>query len=284
LAGISDTRKKELLEKRKAYSNNKNVYSLLMQYAAEFGKSNIIGWSALQLKDLRRNGEYVYDKIMIVVDRLQLRSQIDSLMLNMNIDKRLVLEARNKKTFQAALASDTRLVIVNLQKFGAVREMLDADVLQKLANMRIVFLIDEIHRSNSGGQHEEMVSIFDELQSPFDNAAYAAASTKKNLIIGFTATPDDHTLARFGEFSGYAESEKLWRPFDSYTMKEAIEDGFILNPLKNIVPVASRMLFNLPGNALEGFTEKEYKDAQKSKSTKTASALTPSPGMWRTYW
>lgn len=268
LAGVSEARKKELLEKRKSYSNNKNVYSLLMQYAAGFGKSNIIGWSALQLKDLRRPDasgkcEYVYDKIMIVVDRLQLRGQIDSLMLNMNIDNRMVMEARDKKSFQEALASDTRLVIVNLQKFGAVREMLDADVLKKLANMRIAFLIDEIHRSNSGDQHEDMVSIFDELQSPFDNAAYAASSTKKNLIVGFTATPDDHTLARFGEFSGYAESEKLWRPFDSYTMKEAIEDGFILNPLKNIVPVASRMLFELPSNELEGFTEKEYKDAQK---------------------
>ena len=241
-------------------------YSLLMQYAAGFGKSNIIGWSALQLKDLRRDGEYVYDKIMIVVDRLQLRGQIDSKMLNMNIDNRMYVEASNKKTFQEALASDTRLVIVNLQKFGSVRDMLDAEVLQKLGKMRIVFLIDEIHRSNSGGQHEEMVSIFDELQSPFDsNADYSKARKKKNLIIGFTATPDDHTLARFGEFSGYAESEKLWRPFDSYSMKEAIEDGFILNPLKNIVPVASKMLFDLPSNQLEGLTEKEFKDAQKKQ-------------------
>jgi len=59
LVGVSEAKKKELLEERKAYSNNKNVYSLLMQYAAGFGKSNIIGWSALQLKDLRRDGEYV---------------------------------------------------------------------------------------------------------------------------------------------------------------------------------------------------------------------------------
>ena len=268
LAGVGEAKKKELLEKRKAYSNNKNVYSLLMQYAAGFGKSNIIGWTALQLKDLRRpdakgNAEYVYDKIMIVVDRLQLRGQIDSLMLNMNIDNRMYMEATNKKTFQEALASDTRLVIVNLQKFGAVREMLDAEVLKKLSTMRIVFLIDEIHRSNSGDQHEEMVSIFDELQSPFDNPTYT--STKKNLIIGFTATPDDYTLARFGEFSGYAESEKLWRPFDSYTMKEAIEDGFILNPLKNIVPVASKMLFDLPSNPLHGFSEQDFKDVQKKQ-------------------
>jgi type I restriction enzyme R subunit len=270
LVGVGEAKKKELLEKRRAYSNNKNVYSLLMQYAAGFGKSNIIGWSALQLKDLRRpdsNGkmQYVYDKVMIVVDRLQLRSQIDSLMLNMNIDKRLVKEATNKKSFQEALTSDYRLVIVNLQKFGAIKDMMDASVLKNLANMRIVFLIDEIHRSQSGDQHEEMVSIFDELQSPFDSDSYAGQAVKKNLIVGFTATPDDHTLARFGEFSGYAESEKLWRPFDSYTMKEAIEDGFILNPLKNIVPVASKMLFDLPSNPLEGFTEKEFKDAQKKQ-------------------
>jgi len=265
LAGVSESKKQELLAKRNSYSNNKNVYSLLMQYAAGFGKSNIIGWTALQLKDLRRNSEFVYDKIMIVVDRLQLRSQIDSKMLNMNIDNRMYVEAHNKKSFQEALASDTRLVIVNLQKFGSVREMLNAEVMTKLAQMRIVFLIDEIHRSNSGEQHEEMISIFDELQISFDqNVEYTQTRKKKNLIIGFTATPDDHTLARFGEFSGYAESEKLWRPFDSYTMREAIEDGFILDPLKNIVPVASKMLFDMPRNPAK-FTKKEYKDAQKKQ-------------------
>jgi type I restriction enzyme, R subunit len=266
LANVAPTKRAELIEKRRAYANNKNVYSLLLQYAAGFGKSNIIGWTALQLKDLRRNGQYVYDKIMIVVDRLQLRSQIDSKMLNMNIDNRMYIEAHNKTTFQAALKSDTRLVIVNLQKFGAVREMLDSDTLQKLAQLRIVFLIDEIHRSNSGDQHEEMVNIFDELQTPFDDQSqYNQTRLKKNLIVGFTATPDDHTLARFGEFSGYAESEKLWVPFDSYTMKEAIEDGFILNPLKNIVPVASKMLFDIPTNELEGFEEAEYKDVDKKQ-------------------
>ena len=284
LAGVSESKRKELLEKRQAYSNNKNVYSLLMQYAAGFGKSNIIGWSALQLKDLRHNGEYVYDKIMIVVDRLQLRSQIDSLMLNMNIDNRMYLEATNKKTFQAALASDIRLVIVNLQKFGAVHEILDSEVLQKLAKMRIVFLIDEIHRSNSGDQHEDMVSIFDELQHPFDSTLYSKASTKKNLIVGFTATPDDHTLARFGEFSGYAESEKLWRPFDSYTMKEAIEDGFILNPLKNIVPIASKMLFDLPKTSWMVSLKKTLRMPRRNKSMKIVSVLMPLPNILPTYW
>ena len=264
LAHVAPSKRAELIEKRKAYANNKNIYSLLLQYAAGFGKSNIIGWTALQLKDLRRNGEYVYDKIMIVVDRLQLRSQIDSKMLNMNIDNRMYVEANNKASFQKALESDTRLVIVNLQKFGAVAEMLAPDTMQKLSQLRIVFLIDEIHRSNSGEQHEEMVNIFDELQTPFDTQT-SLFRTKKNLIIGFTATPDDHTLARFGEFSGYAESEKLWVPFDSYTMNEAIKDGFILNPLKNIIPFSSKMIFSIPSNKMEGFEEPKYKDVDKKQ-------------------
>ena len=270
LAGVGEARRRELLEKRRAYSNNKNVYSLLLQYAAGFGKSNIIGWTALQLKDLRRqvNGhfEYVYDKIFIIVDRIQLRSQIDSKMLNMNIDRSMFVEAQNKKTFLEALHSDKRLVIVNLQKFGAVREMMDSEVLQRLAKMRVVFLIDEIHRSHSGEQNEEMVNIFDELQTPFDtDPAYQKSRAKKNLIVGFTATPDDNALARFGEFGRYAENEKLWVPFDAYTMREAIEDGYILNPIKNIVPIASKMLYDLPDNPLEGFAEVEYKDVDKKK-------------------
>lgn len=252
--GIGEERVQELVNKRLKYQNNKNVYSLLLQYAAGFGKSNIIGWTALQLKDLRKEGEYVYDKVMLVVDRLQLRDQLDSKMHNMNIQKAMFIEATDRKSFVDALSSDKRIVVVNLQKFGTVNTILDETVVKNLANLRIAFLIDEIHRSNSGIQHEEMLSVFDELQASFDNnEAYTQLRTKKNLIIGFTATPSDHTLARFGEYNRYAEAEKLWIPFDSYTMKEAIEDGYILNPIKGIVPVSAKMYFEIPENDLEGF-------------------------------
>jgi type I restriction enzyme, R subunit len=250
---VGEARKKELIEKREKYQNNKNVYSLLLQYAAGFGKSNIIGWTTLQLKDLKRNGEYVYDKVMIVVDRLQLRDQITDKMYNMNVNNKMFMEADSKRTFLSALKSDTRIVIVNLQKFGTVKQILTSDVLEKLSKLRIAFLIDEIHRSNTGFQHEEMVSLFDELQSGFDSGRYGKIKKKKNLIVGFTATPNDHTLARFGEYNKYAEAEKLWIPFDSYTMKEAIQDGYILNPLKGIVPISAKMYFEKPDDALEGF-------------------------------
>lgn len=127
-------------------------------------------------------------------------------------------------------------------------------LIKKLSAYRIAFLIDEIHRSNTGDQHEDMVSLFDDIQSSFDhNEEYIKTAQKKNLIIGFTATPSDHTLARFGEFNKYAEAEKIWIPFDSYTMKEAIEDGYILNPIKGIVPVSSKMFFEIPDDDLKGF-------------------------------
>jgi type I restriction enzyme R subunit len=252
--GVGDEKINELVTKRQKYQNNKNVYSLLLQYSAGFGKSNIIGWTALQLKDLRKNGEYVYDKVMLVVDRLQLRDQLDTMLHNMNIQKGMFIEAYDKKTFTTALKSDKRVVIVNIQKFGTVKDILDDSTINNLSKLRIAFLIDEIHRNNDGTQNQEMISIFDELQSSFDNSIDGSSAVrKKNLIVGFTATPSDHTLARFGEFNKYAEAEKIWVPFDSYTMKEAIEDGYVLNPIKGIVPVSAKMYFEKPENELEGF-------------------------------
>ncbi|MBW7954283.1 DEAD/DEAH box helicase family protein [Candidatus Gracilibacteria bacterium] len=252
LKNLGESQRNELISKRQKYQNNKNVYSLLLQYAAGFGKSNIIGWTTLQLKDIRRNNEYVYDKVMIIVDRIQLRDQIGNKMFNMNVNNKMFIEADSKASFLEALKSDTRIVIVNIQKFGTIKGILNDEVIDKLSKLRIAFLIDEIHRSNSGAQHEEMVNLFDELQNSFDNS-YGEKKKKKNLIIGFTATPSDNTLARFGEFNKYAEAEKIWVPFDSYTMKEAIEDGYILNPLRGIVPVSAKMYFEKPESEIEGF-------------------------------
>ena len=254
LKDIGEEKRNELIAKREKYQNNKNVYSLLLQYAAGFGKSNIIGWTTLQLKDLKRDGEYVYDKVMIVVDRLQLRDQITAKMYNMNVNNKMFIEASSKKTFLEALKSDTRIVIVNIQKFSTIKEILEPEVVAKLATLRVAFLIDEIHRSNSGDQNEDMVSLFDELQATFDKAEeYKKTKRKKNLIVGFTATPSDHTLARFGEFSHVGGGDKIWIPFDSYTMKEAIDDSYILNPLRGIVAVSAKMYFEKPDNILEGF-------------------------------
>ena len=94
----------------------------------------------------------------------------------------MFIEATDKKSFITALSSDKRIVVVNLQKFTSVDNILDVSVVKKLSKMRIAFLIDEIHRSNSGVQHEEMISVFDELQSSFDQSKdYQKQQTKRTL-------------------------------------------------------------------------------------------------------
>ncbi|MBQ0057488.1 MAG: type I restriction endonuclease subunit R [Bacteroidales bacterium] len=234
----------QVVAQRAAYCNNKYVYSLLLQYAAGFGKSNIIGWTALQLKDLRYDGAWAYDKILLVVDRLQLRDQLDTMMMNMNIDKSMFVEASDQKTFIKALTDKRRIIVVNIQKFLDVQDAL-TKAKKELKPMRVAFLIDEIHRSNSGESHEQMVSLFDVLQDSLDANAKENQG-KKNLVIGFTATPSDKVLARFGEFHRGENYNPLWLPFDAYTMKEAIDDGYILDPTKHIIPISIKMKYDLP--------------------------------------
>ena len=233
------------VKQRSEYQNNKNIYSLLLQYAAGFGKSNIIGWTALMLKDLRdSSGRKVYDKIIIVPDRVELRGQLDEMLYNMNIEKSMFVEATDRKSFREAILNDFKpIVVVNIHKFAS-DGIFDAADLRRYADKRICFIIDEIHRSNSGSMHEDMVNLFDKIQSAFDNnAAYCRSRHKKNLIIGFTATPTENALARFGEYKTFAEAGKQWVPSDCYTMQEAIQDGYILDPTKRIIPVSAKMFF-----------------------------------------
>ena len=115
--GVPQEKLEEIIRKRQQFYNNKFVYSLLMQYAAGFGKSNIIGWTALQLKDYRYEGHFAYDKVLMVVDRVQLRDQLDTTMMNMNIDNSMFVEANNSDTFVKALSDKRRIIVVNIQKF-----------------------------------------------------------------------------------------------------------------------------------------------------------------------
>ena len=255
--GITAKKTEEIIAKRLKFCNNMYVYSLLMQYAAGFGKSNIIGWTALQLKDYRYNGEYAFDKIMLVVDRLQLRDQLDTNMRNMNIDKSMFIEATDQKTFIEALDSNRRIIVVNIQKFLELQEAIDKAGV-KLQKMRVAFLIDEIHRSNSGDNNKEMINIFEKIQDSFNK--HGREYIKKNLLIGFTATPNDETLVRFGEFRS-ANIVPLWIPFDYYSMKEAIADGYILDPTKHIIPYNVPVKFELP----KELEDKDEADIRENK-------------------
>ena len=264
-AGATKEQVERTIQERRAYCNNKYVFSLLMQYAPGFGKSNIIGWTALLLKDLRHNGQWAYDKIIIVVDRLQLRDQMETMMRNMNIDKAMYVEAKDADGFVNALAPDAaeRIVVVNIQKFYTVKEALERAETQ-LKGMRVAFLIDEIHRSNTDDVHEEMRSLFDDLQDVLDGQQRTGG--RKNLVVGFTATPSKRVLARFGEFGGSLNTTQIWKPFDCYSMTEAIQDGYILDPTQHIIPIALKMHFYVEEQGQQREVTEDDADATFRKS------------------
>lgn len=264
--GVPHVRIEEIIASREKFKNNKYVYSLLMQYAAGFGKSNIIGWLALQLKDYRYQNDYAYNKILLVVDRLQLRDQLDTMMMNMNIDKSMFIEATDSDTFVKALAEKQRIIVVNIQKFLDMQNAIDKSDYE-LKKMRVAFLIDEIHRSNSGDENAEMIDIFAKLQEHLSVEGHEIG--KKNLLIGFTATPSEETLTRFGEFHS-AYTYPFWTPFDSYSMQEAIDDGYILDPTKHIISYAVPVEFELPPD-LEDVDD----DIQISENKKKVYAFEP---------
>jgi len=240
---VPDNVRKQVIEKRMSYNNNKNQFSLLLQYAAGFGKTYILCWLALMLKDLENistveKNDYLFDKILIISDRVDLRDQVDRSMHNMNIEKELFKEADNKEVLKACLSeSGPRIIIVNIQKFTHLQDILGDEEKGLLNGKRVAFLIDEIHRSNSGTHHSSMTDLFSEVTE-----AVSGNDDKKNLVIGLTATPTDENLARFGEYQGCTDGLR-WLPFDSYTMSEAISDGFVLDPTKNLVPFAVKMGF-----------------------------------------
>lgn len=218
---------KEIIEKFIQQEKKRNkIFSILLQYAPGFGKTNIMSWLSLMIKNLyeiNNDKKFMFDKIFLVSDRLDLKDQMSKNIENMNIEKELFHEVKTKDGLKKAIKNNsTRVIILNIHKFNSISSILSNSDMASLKNKRVVFIIDEIHRTNSGEYHNEMKSLFEEISD-----VNTFTNSKKNLIIGLTATPTSNDIERFGEIShqGFAT------PLDSYTMREAITDGFVLDPL-----------------------------------------------------
>lgn len=240
---IDEEEFENILEDRGILNKNRKVFSVLLQYAAGFGKTNIMCWLALRMKDMiDENGNYLFNKIFLISDRVDLKRQMDSAMQNMHIHEKLYHVAKKSKDFKEALNDErSRIVIVNIQKFNFLEKGkgLPKEVKDQVKDFRTAFIIDEIHRSNTGVQHREMQNLFDDLSKQVERLK----SSKKNIVIGLTATPSDEVLRRFGEVSQHFHGHFEFRPFDAYTMKEAIKDGFILDPTNGIVKVTKTLFY-----------------------------------------
>ena len=160
----------------------------------------------------------------------------------MNVEKGLVKEVKNSKDFKDIINSNTKIVIINIQKFTNIKKLFNQDEIIRLQNRRSIFIIDEIHRSNAGSQHDDMMSL---LSSMFREGNHKIANNniiKKNLLIGLTATPSEETLLRFGEYSGCdGQGNIIYKPHDSFSMIESINEGFTLPFHTSMTPIAISM-------------------------------------------
>lgn len=220
----------------------------LIQHSAGSGKSNSIAWLAHNLVSLHRiendKEKEVFDSILVVTDRRVLDRQIQENVKSFTQDKNLVESiTEGSKQLKAALEEGKKIIVTTIQKFPYI-----ADEITHLQNKSFAIIIDEAHSSQSGKSAEEMgkaisnkddketgeMDLEEELIKIIKNKKFQ----KNASYFAFTATPKPKTLEMFGsacEING----EKKFIPFHLYSMKQAIEEGFILDVLKGYITYAS---------------------------------------------
>ena len=236
----------------------------LIQHSAGSGKSNSIAWLAHQLIGLRKDDAAVFDSIIVVTDRRLLDQQIRDTIRQFAQVGATVGHADRAGDLRTLLEGGKKIIISTVQKFPFI---LDA-IGNEPRGRRFAILIDEAH-SSQGGKTSAAVSLAlsaagaeEEDETPEDriNRIMTARKLLPNAsYFAFTATPKHKTLEIFGEAYD-AGGQRKHRPFHSYTMKQAIQEGFILDVLRSYTPVAS--YYKLV-KTIEGDPEFDTKRAQK---------------------
>ncbi len=215
----------------------------LIQHSAGSGKSNSIAWLGHQLIGLRKDEAPVFDSIIVVTDRKILDKQIRDTIKQFTQVGATVGHAEHSGDLKKFIESGKKIIISTVQKFPFILE----EIGNEQRGRRFAIIIDEAH-SSQGGKTLAALSMAlstagaeedDETTEDKINRIMEAKKLLPNAsYFAFTATPKNKTLEIFGE--PYKEGGKTkHRPFHSYTMKQAIQEGFILDVLKHYTPVES---------------------------------------------
>ncbi|AET65213.1 type I restriction endonuclease subunit R [Methanothrix harundinacea] len=215
----------------------------LIQHSAGSGKSNSIAWLAHQLIGLERDGKTIFDSIIVVTDRRVLDKQIKDTIKQFAQVSATVGHAERSADLRQYLAGGKKIIITTVQKFPVVLKAIG----DEHRGHSFAIIIDEAHSSQGGRTSAKMSMVLSkeggekEAETPEDRINRIMESRKmlsNASYFAFTATPKNKTLEIFGE--AYMEGDDVkHRPFHSYTMKQAIQEGFILDVLKNYTPVDS---------------------------------------------
>lgn len=215
----------------------------LIQHSAGSGKSNSIAWLAHQLTDLKKNGEVIFDSIIVVTDRKILDKQIKDTIKQFAQVGSIVGHADRSGDLRKYIEEGKKIIITTVQKFPFILD----DIGTSHRKHKFAIIIDEAH-SSQGGKTSAAVSTAlseagaeeqDETSEDTVNRVMIARKMLPNAsYFAFTATPKNKTLEIFGE--PYEEGgQTKHKPFHSYTMKQAIQEGFILDVLERYTPVDS---------------------------------------------
>ncbi|MBE0568651.1 MAG: type I restriction endonuclease subunit R [Deltaproteobacteria bacterium] len=215
----------------------------LIQHSAGSGKSNSIAWLAHQLIGLKKDDAQVFDSIIVVTDRRILDKQICDTIKQFAQVSATVGHAVNSGDLRKFIESGKKIIISTVQKFPFILDEIGTEH----RGRKFAIIIDEAHSSQGGRTSAAMAMALaeggaaEEDETPEDriNRIMEARKMLPNAsYFAFTATPKNKTLEIFGEAVQEGEQVKH-RPFHSYTMKQAIQEGFILDVLKYYTPVNS---------------------------------------------
>lgn len=209
----------------------------LVQHSAGSGKSNSITWCAYRLieaysaKD-SMSERPIFDSVIVVTDRKILDKQLRENIANFSEVKNIIAPAFSSAELKSNLENGKKIIISTIQKFPFIVEGIS-----DLSDKKFAIIIDEAHSSQSGTAHQKMNEAMGKKE--FDNDMDAqdmvleiikSRKLKNNAsYFAFTATPKNSTLEKFGT----KQDDGSFAPFHLYSMKQAIEEGFILDVLSN---------------------------------------------------
>ncbi|MDR2925668.1 MAG: DEAD/DEAH box helicase family protein [Azoarcus sp.] len=214
----------------------------LIQHSAGSGKSNSIAWLAHQLVGLEKNGENVVDSVVVVTDRINLDKQIRNTIKQFMQLSNTVAWAERSGDLRAAIQAGKKIIISTVHKFPLILDEIGTEH----KNRKFAIIMDEAHSSQSGSMSARMnLALGGEYDPDADiedkiNMLMEGRKMLKNAsYFAFTATPKNKTLEMFGTSEPQSDGETKHVPFHNYSMKQAIQEGFILDVLRFYTPVQS---------------------------------------------
>ena len=225
---------------------NGSGHNYLIQHSAGSGKSNSIAWLAHRLTGLHNdNNEKIFKSVIIVTDRKVLDNQLQDTVYQFDHVEGVVVKVdKNAQQLKEAIEAGAGIIITTLQKFPVIYKEVNS------GKRRFAVIVDEAHSSQTGdaakklkralADTEEILKEYAEYENAEEDKRLddedrllnelAAQGIHENLsFFAFTATPKGKTLNMFG----WKDKDGIYRPFHVYSMRQAIEEHFILDVLKN---------------------------------------------------